>query len=832
VKAVVMAGGFGTRLRPLTCNLPKPMVPVAGKPMMEHVINLLKRHDFRELVVLLYFQVEEIKNYFGSGAGFGVRIEYVKAEDDYGTAGSVKNAEELLGDRFLIISGDVLTDFDLGKVVDFHVAQDAKATMVLTRVENPLAYGVVITDEGGRITRFLEKPSWGQVFSDTINTGIYVLEKEVLQAVPPKTEFDFSRELFPGLLKRGESLFGYVAEGYWKDIGDVNEYFRCHQDILEGRLSLELDGNLLKRSEAQIWVGRNVEVGQEVEFRGTVIIGEEVKIKPHSKVSNSVIGSGSDLGVGSVVNGSIIWRRAKIGDGVIINEAVVGNDSVLEEGVSLEVNAIVGDNCHLERGSQIKANVKLWPDKRVGPESIISSSLVWGEAWNRELFTDSKVSGTGNVELTPEFAAKLGAAFGAFLGKGSMVISSRDAGRSSRMVDRAIISGLLSAGVNVQDLRTLPIPVLRFVLRSGGESGGFHVRRSPVEDKSVDIIFFGGDGKDLPTSKCKAIERLFFREDFRRATVYETGAIDFPQRVIENYRQEFLKNIDIEAVRSARFKVVVDYSHGGATQVFPSIFSGLGLDLVSLNAYLDPSARFRTEADFQQSIRQLASIGRSLGADVGFLLDAGAEKLSVVDEKGDFIDSDRLLPIVTSLYLQSHQAQRVAVPVPASMGVDIIAGEYGVRVFRTRNDHLAMMEAMQAQEVDFVGGTKGGFIFPGFQLGTDAMFAVVKILELMAKSQTRLGEVGGRWSRLKMVRRRVPCPWVKKGRVMRQLLQFTADSKRELIDGVRVVGDDSWVLVIPDRREAFFEVIAESWEKRQAEELVESFSRRLLEWQE
>jgi len=827
-----MAGGFGTRLRPLTCNLPKPMVPVAGKPMMEHVINLLKRYNFKDLVVLLYFQVKQIKDYFGSGADFGVNIEYVKSEDNYGTAGSVKNAEHLLGDRFLIISGDVLTDFDLGKVVDFHTAQNAKATMVLTRVENPLAYGVVIADDDGRITRFLEKPSWGQVFSDTINTGIYVLEKEVLQAVPPKTELDFSRELYPGMLKRGESLFGYVAEGYWKDIGDVNEYFRCHQDILEGRLSLELDGNLLKRSEAQIWVGRNVKVAAEVEFKGTVIIGEEVEIKPHSKIYNSVIGSGSSLGIGCVVNRSVIWRGVEIGDDVIIGEAVVGRGSILEEGVTLEANAVVGDNCHLERRCKIKPNVKLWPDKRVGPESIISSSLVWGEAWNRELFTDSKVSGTGNVELTPEFVAKLGAAFGAFLGKGSTVITSRDAGRSSRMVDRAIISGLLSAGVNVQDLRTMPIPVLRFVLRSGGESGGFHVRRSPVADKNVDIIFFGGDGKDLPTSKCKAVERLFFREDFRRATVFETGAIDFPQRVIENYRQEFLKSIDIEAVRSAGFKVVVDYSHGGATEVFPSIFSGLGLDVVSLNAYLDPSAYFRTETDFQQSIKQLASITKSLGADVGFLLDAGAEKLSVVDEKGDFIDSDRLLLIVTSMYLGSHRAQKIAVPVPASMGVDIIAGEYGVRVFRTRNDHLAMMEAMQAQEVDFVGGTKGGFIFPGFQLGTDAMFAVVKILELMAKSQKRLGGVKGRWSKLKMARRRVPCPWVKKGGVMRELLQFTAESKRELIDGVRVVEDDSWVLVIPDRRQAFFEVIAESWEKRRAEELVESFSRRLLEWQE
>ncbi|HWU39085.1 MAG TPA: nucleotidyltransferase family protein, partial [Candidatus Acidoferrum sp.] len=181
MNAVIMAGGFGTRLRPLTHNIPKPMIPVANKPMMEHIVDLLRDHGVTDLVTLLHFQPELIESYFGNGSGFGVRMTYVSATEDYGTAGAVKNAEASLSGPVLVISGDLLTDFDLGAAVRFHQERGADLTVLLTRVENPLQYGVVITEPSGRISRFLEKPTWSEVFSDTVNTGIYLLEPSVLQ---------------------------------------------------------------------------------------------------------------------------------------------------------------------------------------------------------------------------------------------------------------------------------------------------------------------------------------------------------------------------------------------------------------------------------------------------------------------------------------------------------------------------------------------------------------------------------------------------------------------------------------------------------------------------
>jgi mannose-1-phosphate guanylyltransferase/phosphomannomutase len=468
----------------------------------------------------------------------------------------------------------------------------------------------------------------------------------------------------------------------------------------------------------------------------------------------------------------------------------------------------------------------------VESDSILSSSLVWGERWNRELFTDAKVIGLANVEVTPEFAVKLGAAFGAMLGKGSSVVVSRDAGRTSRMTNRALICGLLSTGVHVADLRTLPIPLVRFELKSVREKGGIYVRISPLDKRQTDIIFFNSGGLDLPTAKTKSVERLFFREDFRRASPEETGKIIYPQRIRESYRESFLKAIDANVIRKAKFKIVVDYSNGGASEIFPSIFGALGCDVISLNAYLDPKRLFRTEEELNQSLDQLSSIVKTLKADAGFLLDAGAEKIRAVDESGKPIDNDLLLLIVTSLFLSSHPAKKIAVPVVASMGMERIASEYGVKVIRVRNDHLAMMDAITSPGVDFVGGTKGGFIFPGFQSGADAMFDVVKILELMAKNKKKLGQVRQEVDKYFLLKKTVPCPWSKKGEVMRKLMKFTEDKTRELIDGVRILNDDSWVLVAPDRQKASFYILSESEKKSTAEKQLQEYSERVWEWQE
>src|SRR5437764_5515235 len=237
MKAVIMAGGEGTRLRPLTSNSPKPMLPLANRPMMGHIVRLLKGHGFDAIVVTLAFLPQAIRTYFGDGSECGVRMVYATEETPLGTAGSVLNARQELTERFLVISGDVLTDFDLSEIVGFHDERKAMATIGLKAMENPLEFGIVITREGGSIDRFLEKPTWGQVFSDTINTGLYVLEPEIFDAIPPGEVVDFSADVFPKLLDDGHPLFGCVAEGYWEDVGNLEAYMHAHRDVLDGKVA-------------------------------------------------------------------------------------------------------------------------------------------------------------------------------------------------------------------------------------------------------------------------------------------------------------------------------------------------------------------------------------------------------------------------------------------------------------------------------------------------------------------------------------------------------------------------------------------------------------------
>src|SRR5690554_5432234 len=310
MKGVIMAGGFGTRLKPLTIHRPKPMVPIANRPIMEHIVNLLKRHGITDLVALLYFQPEHITEHFGDGSAFGVRMRYVTADADYGTAGAVRYASDLLeGDRVLVISGDVLTDFDLTALIEEHEARGAEASIMLTSMENPLAFGIVIVDhETGRIERFLEKPTWGEVFSDTINTGIYVLEPEALKRVPHRTNVDFSRDLFPRMLREEARLFGHIAHGYWRDVGNLAEYRQAHRDILAGQVELELPGERRVAGEATLWGERGASVGRDVVMTGTVVLGRNVEVRPGAVLENVVVGAGTVIGEGAELRDIVLWE--------------------------------------------------------------------------------------------------------------------------------------------------------------------------------------------------------------------------------------------------------------------------------------------------------------------------------------------------------------------------------------------------------------------------------------------------------------------------------------------------------------------------------------------
>ncbi len=837
MKAIIMAGGFGTRLRPLTCNIPKPMVPMANRPMMWHIVNLLKKHGFRDVISLLFYHPEVIRNYFNDGHDFDISMQYVQAEADYGTAGSVRNAQEKIGDDpVIIISGDVLTDFDLTAAVEFHRSRGADATLVLTRVPNPLQFGVVMTDDEGNITRFLEKPSWGEVFSDTINTGIYIIENPVLKMIPYREDFDFSKNLFPMMMAEGMRLCGYIAEGYWKDVGNLNEYQEAAMHCLDGSVRIDMDGTRSGRA----WVGENSDVPAVLQAgAGQVLIGANCRIAASARIINSMIGNNVTVHDGAIIQNSVIWDGCTIEEITQIANSVVGFDTRIHAGVTVADNVFISDRCEIGQGAILRPNIKLWPGKVVEEGAVLSKSLVWEDKWLKELFTDARITGSTNVEINPEFGAKLGAALGASIGRGRNILASRDPDVATRMIKRAMISGLMSSGANVYDMQTTVIPIVRQALRSGKYSAGFHVRKSPFDHRMLDIIFFDGDGKDLPQGRTKTIERQFFSEDFERAAFNEIGHLGFPERSNESYIDRYFSVLDVDALKSRQLNVVIDYSCGIASTIFPNILGSLGAQVVSLNAYLDPARLSRSTQEFRDACAHVSRIVTSLNYDAGFLIDAGAEKIFMAKGDGEFFTDDRLLSVVTKLFLEysrvkGREVKTIGTPVGATAEVTHLAREYGVAVEYTTNAHSGMMNAVLADPgMAFVGGTRGGFIFPEFLFATDAMFNIARILEMMAVTGMTLSGIDASIERLHSGFVEIPCVWDKKGRVMRHAMRHSEQFQRLLVDGIKILFDDrTSVLLLPSKEHPIFTVHAEASSPDRRDALLAEYQEKVVQWRD
>jgi mannose-1-phosphate guanylyltransferase/phosphomannomutase len=830
MKAVLMAGGFGTRLRPLTARVPKPMVPVGNKPIMEHTVELLRAHGFDDLVVLLYFLPEAITGHFGDGSRWGVRIRYVTPMADLGTAGAVRFAAGDLGEPVLVISADILTDFDLGAAVAHHQRERAEGTMVLTRVENPLAYGIVITDRAGRITRFLEKPTWGEVFSDTINTGIYLLEPSLIAAIPPGREHDFGKDLFPAALAGGRRLVGHVAEGYWRDIGDIVEYRLAHLDLLQGRVRVNLPGQRVAGLDRAVWLDQGARVDITASVGDGVVIGRDARVEANARLQTSVIGPGCVIGEGAVLDGCVLWEGAEIGPRAVLKECVVGRRAVIRAHAAIQEGAVVSDGCRVGAEAVVRANVKIWPSKEVEDGATLAVSLVWGERWTRSLFGRYGITGLANVEISPEFASRVGAALGAALGRRRAVLTSRDHHKASRMINRALMAGLLSVGVDVQDLGVAPIPVARYLAAALGLAGGTHVRISPYDPELLDLKVVDQRGTDLGPERERTVERLFFREDFERAAVADTGTISFPHQGTDRYRDGLLGSVDHEAIRRGRFRIVLDYAFGAASAIFPAVLGQLGVDVISLNAYLDPDRIAKTAEEFNRSIEQLSNIVRTLGADLGVLLDTGGEKVFLVDDKGEPLSGDLALAVMALLVMQTHAPGPVAVPVTASRVLDGLASARGFELVRTRASPRALMLQAAQRGTVFVGEERGGFVFPGFQPAFDAMMATVKLLEMLARLEVRLSALGQSIPATHLIRDHVACPHERKGAVMRRLLEATQDETVEVIDGVRIRLGEDWVAAIPDPDRALFHVLAESGSRARSVELIERYARLIEGW--
>lgn len=830
MKAVIMAGGFGTRIQPLTSSVPKPMIPLANRPIMLHIVELLKKHGITEMVMLLYHQPDVIKNFFRDGSDFGIKVEYVTPLQDMGTAGAVKCAEKLLPERFLVISGDLLTDFNLKKIIDFHVERKAMATITLTPVKDPLQFGVVITDKEKRITQFLEKPGWGEVISDTINTGIYVLEPEIFRYIPEEENFDFSHDLFPILLEKGDPLFGYPVKGYWRDIGNTDSYREAHHDIFHGRINIRID------EEKQDLLGKDIRLGADVRLEelssleGTVILGDNSQILGSANIKDSVVGRNCTIEAGARLYRCVVWDNVYIKKGVRLVDSVICSNVSVGHGVVMDEGAIVADDTSIGDEAYIKKDVKIWPKKMIEAGAIVSDNLIWGVKWKKSLFEGAMIRGLTNIELTPEFMAKLGCAYGSTLPKGSFILAGRDAHRSSRMLKRSFLGGILSTGVNVRDLKMIPLPLLRYKLKTFGEVGGVMFREAQDDPATTEIVFLDADGIDFSSSMGKNVERIFFKENFRRAHHSEPGAISELANVVDFYREGFLRSIDAGPAKKGSFKVVVDFAHSPASQILPALLTSMGCEVVALNAYIEEQSDDTKGADVSMRLQQLSKIVVALEAQAGFWLDPTAESIILVDETGAVRSGAELLSLMTALSLQGGAKGVFAAPVSAPSVIDQMASEKGCTVRRTKSSERSMIEASLSSEVVLAGSMNGRFAFPRFQNAFDGMFAIAKSVELAASKGTSFSKTMEEIPLRAFLETTIPCVWEMKGAVMRKMSEDSLDKEASFVDGIKVSFGEDWVLVLPDQTQPFIRIVVEAKKEETAGKLLKEYRDKVESW--
>ena len=359
MKAVILAGGEGTRLRPLTCNTPKPMVPILNRPFLQHLIDYLKAHGIDDIILTLCYLPHHIQSYFGDGSDLNVKLTYVVETSPLGTAGAVKNVTQHLGETFFVFNGDVFTNLDLTQMMGSHRELGAKVTIALTPVEDPTIYGLVETGAEDRVERFIEKPQPEAVTTNMINAGSYIVEPDVLDYVPQGRSSTFERELFPLLLERGHSVYGYPSDAYWIDIGTPEKYLRLHHDLLRGEIARSFPG---ERAGEGIWVEEGCKIHPRAALEGPVIIGRDCIIDSRAKLKGpSVIGQGCHIGEDSLIEGAVIWQQGSLGQGVVLKNCVVaehvsiGDRSQIREGCVLGADVVIGCDQTLDGGT------RLWP---------------------------------------------------------------------------------------------------------------------------------------------------------------------------------------------------------------------------------------------------------------------------------------------------------------------------------------------------------------------------------------------------------------------------------------------------------------------------------------
>ena len=525
MKAVILAGGAGTRLQPLTTELPKPMVSLLGRPVLEHILLLLRRHQVTEAAVTLHYHPEAITGYFGDRSAWGMRLHYFYEDTPLGTAGGVRACRDFLGQEdFLVISGDCVSDFDLTDCYRLHRQRQAEATLLLHRVAEPLEYGLVRTDQEGRVLAFVEKPGWGQVFTDQVNTGIYLLAPSVLDLVPEGEPFDFSKNLFPELLRQKRALYGQVPAGYWRDMGECGSYLQTVEDALEGRVKLDMT---LPQQSTGVWSAEPIP--DSVEVLAPCWIGPDVTLAPWSNIGpHTVLEPGSTVGRGcrlrrTVVMGASVGAESQVEGAILCPHAKIG------EGCFLYPGSVVGADAWLGDHATLRPQVRLWPGLHIQPGSRVTSTQVHGPGPGSLHFDNyGVIHGVIGGDVDTEQVMDLGSALASM----GQVALGHCGGAGAEALALAAAAGVTAAGGWVIRHDGATPAAANWLCDYYGLSGGLFLEQ---QGEQLTLYPVAAGGQPLEREAQRKLENDLLRRNFRRPPATEMGGETQLTSIMESY---------------------------------------------------------------------------------------------------------------------------------------------------------------------------------------------------------------------------------------------------------------------------------------------------------
>lgn len=750
------------------------MVPVANRPVIEYILELLKAHGIIDVTITLQYLPGVIMDHVKDGSSYGLRVDYVREETPLGTAGSVRHAVRGYRGTVLVISGDCLTDFDLSAFLAAHCESRGRVTLGLTRVTRPLEYGVVITAPDGRVVKFLEKPSWGEVFSDTVNTGLYLLAGEVLDQVPDGP-YDFSRDLFPRLLSQGERLHGVVLDGYWCDIGDLDQYRRAQVDALNGRVAVKIPGRELAPG---VWVEPGVKIGGTV--HSPAVIGAGALVAPGAVVgANSCLGRRSRLEAGARLKQATIWEGTTVGPGAEVLEAVAGEGSFLHDDSSVYARAVVGDNSRVERGARVGPGVKVWPGQIVPAGRTLSRHLAAPGQGLGPLLHPGRVEGTLNRELLVEDACRLGTALGSL---GGVVVLGHSKDPAARAVAAALSAGVWACGQDTVELGVTMPQLARYAVTEHERAAGAYVAAAGT---GMVIRLLDQDGGELVGARLRRLEQALERPETAGG-----GRVGIP-RAVAGVTDRYLDWVT------------------GAVKSSPGEGRRLRLLAPSPARELLDSLCYRLAVECTHD-----------GDDQDLELLVEDEEVRL-GHRGAALDAGTFLVLTAHLFFASG-GTRLAVPVHAPGVLEELARQYQGEVVRLPAAGPGF--AARAREIPIDLGRK--HIDQG-RFWSDEILRVTYVISRLTHTGQTLAQALARLPVFNRVEVEIPCPWEQTGKVMRELIAGYQRQHLELVDGVRVLLPDGWVLARPDGQKAAYRIYAEASNMETAAELADSLAERV-----